>query len=905
MCSDGFGGVHRGGGAPPITPPKAYLGWNIARDLELHSRPRSAAPRANIEHDFVESASQSEVGSGLRTRAPRVTSLLRLSMLVVAPAQLACGAATPAPVAHLIEQFGPASVVSSPLTPETREPVVMVVRPTGIPGPGLDAPVSAVPVDPFPALDHDTFQPRRLRITTPAGEIPERTGTDDPPSTWFFDGGTTLVRLAHEDLVVNPQQPFTGWIYSSEPARSKEPISLPAGVYDVTVVASGMRAFDAAPRVRVRVDGVAIGRAAVDADHLSVETETLRFPVALAEGEHRLAVDLLNDAFDPASGSDTNLFIHEVAISSRSGVYLRGPEVTEPLEVLYEPAAAGESLVVAAARHQAPDYPGDVFIKKVRIGNQSRNALLAPAPTDFRFEVDVPEGGRLSFGIATLPESWHENGDGVYFSVEVRGGGDAEVLFERYLDPKRRPEERDWIDANVDLGRYAGGRIELWLRTAGTYPIAPPAERPGDETADLALWSAPLITPGASNDPIVILLSIDTLRADHVGAYGYERPTTPLLDRLAGEGTRFERCYSQAPYTLPSHMSLLTGLFPFQHAVEDPARALLDPELVTFPELFRDRGFSTAAFTEGGLVTAEYGFSHGFDVYRESAMFQHIHEGLVAPVGKGGRATLQAGLDWLSDTARGSPAFLFLHTYQVHDPFNPPPEVRRLFPAEPGDDYPELVSLYDSEIRHFDDMLGWFLDQLRERGLLQRVTLAVVSDHGIELGERGNWLGHELRLYEENLRVPCILWGPTIPPRRIHEEVRLIDIVPTVMQAVGMDLPEEIAGVGIPLDGSDPAPGIYPNIAESGIVPERPVRSYRVPRYTLIVRESLEGDVITRELYDRKYDPAESENLARSEPALVALLEGELREILATGPRARVLFERRDLEALRALGYIR
>ena len=126
----------------------------------------------------------------------------------------------------------------------------------------------------------------------------------------------------------------------------------------------------------------------------------------------------------------------------------------------------------------------------------------------------------------------------------------------------------------------------------------------------------------------VVIVSIDTLRADHVGAYGYERPTTPLLDRLAGEGTRFERCYSQATYTLPSHMSLLTGLFPSQHAVEDPARALLDPELVTFPELFRERGFSTAAFTEGGLVTAEYGFSHGFDVYRESAMF-----GTLLPLG--------------------------------------------------------------------------------------------------------------------------------------------------------------------------------------------------------------------------------------------------------------------------------
>ncbi len=243
----------------------------------------------------------------------------------------------------------------------------------------------------------------------------------------------------------------------------------------------------------------------------------------------------------------------------------------------------------------------------------------------------------------------------------------------------------------------------------------------------------------------IVLVSIDTLRADHLGAYGYARPTSPFFDELAQRGTLFERAIVQLPGTLPSHMSIFTGLYPAEHGVYPPDNVLA-VNVPTLPEVLRAHGFRTAGFTEGGYVDGHYGFERGFDRFADDT-------------GEGSRAveaTLARGLDFLAGLQRDERFFLFLHTYVVHDPYDPPPPYERLFwedspPAEAWEPTgPNLTAvnrgertvtpatvryfeaLYDGSIRYFDDRLRAFFARLDELGLTDETTIVLTSDHGEE-----------------------------------------------------------------------------------------------------------------------------------------------------------------------------
>jgi arylsulfatase A-like enzyme len=313
-------------------------------------------------------------------------------------------------------------------------------------------------------------------------------------------------------------------------------------------------------------------------------------------------------------------------------------------------------------------------------------------------------------------------------------------------------------------------------------------------SAGLVACGAPIPVEAPRATRGYVLISLDTLRADHLGCYGYARPTSPFLDRLAERAVLFENAIVQYPSTLTSHMSIFTGLYPAEHGVYPPD-SVLAPAIETLPEAFRRAGYRTAGFTEGGFVHGRFGFRRGFDVFaaRDRRDSDEVER------------TFARGRRFLRGLEGGERFFLFIHTYAVHAPYDPPEEYRRLFwPGEPppgafpptgpelsrvnalGETLPDAVrdyfkALYDAEIRRLDDVLRRFFAELDELGLADDTTVVVTSDHGEEFGEHGK-LNHT-QLYREVLRAPLLIVHPDLAAGRRHAPpVESVDLAPTLYE---------------------------------------------------------------------------------------------------------------------------
>jgi len=306
-----------------------------------------------------------------------------------------------------------------------------------------------------------------------------------------------------------------------------------------------------------------------------------------------------------------------------------------------------------------------------------------------------------------------------------------------------------------------------------------------------------------------VLISIDTLRADHLGLYGYQRPTSPFLDSLATRAAVFEHAIVQLPGTLPSHMSIFTSLYPPEHGVYPPD-GILAADTPTLPEVLQRNGFRTAGFTEGGYMAGRFGFARGFDEFDDDVPKRTTDI----------ETTCARGLRFLTSLDAQQRFFLFLHTYVVHDPYRPPERYRAMFaPAAPppqafaptGPNFTRfnhghgMISaeardyyraLYDAEIRYMDDVLKRFFDELARLGLDDETTVVVTSDHGEEFLEHGKMV-HE-QLYHEVLRVPLLIVHPDPATRgRIDAVVQSIDIAPTLYAIADVPAPARMSGASL------------------------------------------------------------------------------------------------------------
>jgi tetratricopeptide (TPR) repeat protein len=391
----------------------------------------------------------------------------------------------------------------------------------------------------------------------------------------------------------------------------------------------------------------------------------------------------------------------------------------------------------------------------------------------------------------------------------------------------------------------------------------------------------------------VLLVTIDTLRADHVGAYGSQLGATPTLDRLAREGLRFERTYAHVPLTLPSHTTIMTGLYPFTNGVRDNGAFRLDPTRPTIARALKAAGYRTGAFVGAFVLDARFGLNNGFDSYDDRMLGTG---GGLEVVRRPAEQVLSAAGDWIVNGA--GTYFAWVHLYDPHEPYEPPEPYRSRY----------LSDLYAGEIAYADAALGTFLDRLRGAGALVRTLVVVTSDHGESLGEHGERT-HGLFAYDATLRVPLIFWtapSATTSTRSafIPASARLIDIMPTVLDLLGVPMPGAVDGRSLHamIAGDQPAtnaPSYFEALNANLTRNWAPLKGIVVDRLKLI-------DLPIPELYDLASDPNELTNIYASQIERARPLESALDRLVAA-PHIPVTPAAVDAEAearLRSLGYV-
>jgi len=515
-------------------------------------------------------------------------------------------------------------------------------------------------------------------------------------------------------------------------------------------------------------------------------------------------------------------YVHTVAeVITLAGLRPAAPEQSLP--------APGELLlrdqeIVRAVGAEAPvsiDYPaardglagglatldGDRLVpQRLRLPGADRRVALAPTPVHLTYHVDVKAGARLEFAVAALPlavrvrsgglslAAFAERGPNVRIRLEEEGGASS-VLWERSL---ASADSYAFHPAAVDLSAWAGDTVRLHLE----------AEQPGEGSVSgehvLVAWAEPALTnevPDAR--PNVLVLLLDTLRADRLGCYGAGRDLTPALDAVARRGVRYADAMSAASWTLPSHASLFTSTYPSQHGLWKDQ--VLPAELPTLAEVLRAAGYRTAAFAEGGYLGSAHGFPRGHELYDSKNRDCSV--------------TFEHAAAWIAE--RETPYYAFVHTYQVHSPYEPPSEFRERFVRPYDGPLPEVVDapdydwghggappsaadqryvsdLYDAEVAYLDQEVGRFLARLEASGALDNTLVLITSDHGEEFFEHGSAL-HGMSLYQEQLHVPLILaWPGRFEGGAVLEHaVHTVDVAPTIAAAAGVEPP--VTWVGAPL----------------------------------------------------------------------------------------------------------
>jgi arylsulfatase A-like enzyme/Flp pilus assembly protein TadD len=408
----------------------------------------------------------------------------------------------------------------------------------------------------------------------------------------------------------------------------------------------------------------------------------------------------------------------------------------------------------------------------------------------------------------------------------------------------------------------------------------------------------------------VLLVTIDTLRADHVGAYGNRLGLTPTLDRLAREGLRFERAYAHVPLTLPSHTTIMTGSYPMTNGVRDNGSFRFDGKRPTLASVLKGAGYHTGAFVGAFPVDARFGLNNGFDVYDDNYGSRPAG-GELSVLERPAEQVLASAQSWIMSVgARGTPApgtqalrtltpstsapfFAWVHLYDPHDPYVPPEPFKSRFAGD----------LYSGEIAYADAAFGATLDRLRESGALTHTLVVVASDHGESLGEHGERT-HGLFAYDATIRVPLLVWAPpTIRSAVVSSPARLIDVMPTLLDLVGIDSPPAMDGRSLrPLAGGQGPPddpGSYFEALNANLT-----RNW-APLTGLVQNGLKLVDLPVPELYELTADPTEQQNVYSPRQDLAAPLERQLHAL--TSRAAKPVAGPVDTETrkrLRSLGYV-
>lgn len=564
--------------------------------------------------------------------------------------------------------------------------------------------------------------------------------------------------------------------------------------------------------------------------------------------------------------------------------------------------------------------PGRV-LHRVDLDGEVRE-VLAPGPGRWmEWEALVPSGARLVFDFASAPGMWVSHGDGTRFVVEVREGRRSTRVLDRWISAFAVPEHRGWQSASVDLSAWAGRRVDLRLQIEpgpGAHGVFPAS---GDAGDDDPLFTVPRLVAGGDERPSVLLIVIDTLRRDALGAYG--GGPSPVLDSLAAASTRFDRAWAAGSWTHPSVASLLSGWTPARHGLGyGPAGTtqLAASTPLLAPEL-RDRGWATAAVSNNAIVSVEDGLGQGFVAFDQRPFIEDQVYGAQ-------RVTRHA-LEWIDAHPEG-PRFLYLHYFDPHDRYQAPPPFTRAFIdprleervsdssvragrpnhfmrsvsstasalTQPQAEY--MRGLYRGEVRYVDHWIGVLLDGMRARGALSNTVVVVTSDHGEEFLEHDG-LKHGHTLYDELVAVPLIvsLPGGAAAGSVIDEPVSLLELAPTLRTLLGLPADPGVRTWSV-ATAMQPARPLSQNWAYGEHERSGPQRALVQWPYKLIQYVARDRD----ELFDLSKDGAESAPLddAAWRSGLTAALDslaGGAEDQAEPGPLDPALLER-----LKAMGYV-
>lgn len=454
------------------------------------------------------------------------------------------------------------------------------------------------------------------------------------------------------------------------------------------------------------------------------------------------------------------------------------------------------------------------------LGGILRPSLYFPGNTTIRTRMlEIPREALFRFSLGMMGSQEID----VRFEINaISEDGSRQSLYSNRLAGSGEASHLEgWLsDISIGLDSVAGRKAALEFTTEcihgeGGRPQPPP----------LLFCGAPMIcqkneienaTEGLTN---LVLVSLDTLRPDHLGCYGYDRPVSPTIDRLAEQSALFTHAYSQAPYTLPSHTSLFTSLYPSVHGMH--FHDFIPAELDLMAEILAGNGMATASFNSSGYLSREFGLQHGFDLYCEVDPIgdRYLDGDPYNPnrLADGSAGSLNEALSWIG-LKRKEPFFLFLHTFMIHD-YIPPRDLAEQFnegcksslkfgkgsaerlrpenrndPPISAEEIEYFINMYDASIVAADDMIARLLYCLDEHGLRDNTMIIIFSDHGEEFLEHGGVL-HSYTVYEELIRVPLLFHAPGIKQGlRIDSRVNLVDVLPTVLEMFDIDPPAIMQG---------------------------------------------------------------------------------------------------------------
>jgi len=443
--------------------------------------------------------------------------------------------------------------------------------------------------------------------------------------------------------------------------------------------------------------------------------------------------------------------------------------------------------------------------------------------------------------------------------------------------PTQRDRARVWIRRGALAALGAGLLIAGWIILVG--PIA----------------GVRLIRPRSPRN--LLLVSLDTVRADHLGCYHYAAAQTPHIDELAASGLRFAHASTVVPLTLPAHSSLMTGTFPGWHGVRDNGGFYLDDDQLTLAEMLRDKGFRTGGFVGTFVLDRRWGIAQGFDRYFDDFdLDRFANAAAMDMIQRPGSEVVDRALEWLQ-TEPKRPFFAWVHLYDAHTPYEAPEPFRSRFP-------PTRDGAYDAEIASVDAQVGRLLGALRADGRLDETLVIVVADHGEMLGEHGE-LTHGFFIYEGATHIPLIISGPGVRAGVISDQVRIVDVVPTALSLLGLPVPKQVQGtnlmplargqhLGLVAHAESWYPRYHYGWSELRSIQDERFKVIRAPR---------------PELYDLATDPGEERDRSKEYASRLDVFGRALDEFESRTAKAGVQQGPRPIDAeteerLAALGYV-